>query len=150
MYALSHKNLFHGESGFKKEKKIFCMRPYPTSSGRCLLGPSCARVCVKSLNTGKQSINGDDLVRAFILKPNAPSCVFSNTKCIIIVYTADANAPRAHRWQFYSGTSFMHTYVNIHRHIILLLLLYSIHYGPSHDNILYCHYIYQNTIPSTW
>jgi len=108
------------------KKKIFCMRSYPTSSGRCLFGPSRARVCVKSLNTGKQSINGDDLVRAFILKPNAP-CVFSNTRCIIIVYT-DANAPRVVGSP--SGTSSMHTdvyswnihiYICTHRHIIIII-----------------------------
>lgn len=63
------------------------MRSYMYPTPRLAdVGP--LRVCVKSLNAGKQSINGDDSVSAFILKPNerAP-CVFRNIrKCIIIVY----------------------------------------------------------------
>lgn len=134
------------------KKKIFCIRSYPTTSGRCLLGPSHERVCVKSLNTGKQSINGDDLVRAFILKPNAPR-VFSNTKCIIIVYT-DANALRVVgspsetssvcTWTF---THIILYYIQL-RIKLLLLLLYAAHYGPSHHTIQ-SHFIYLNMNPLT-
>lgn len=128
------------------------MRSYPTTSGRCLLGPSRARVCVKSLNTGKQSINGDDLVRAFILKPNAPYCVFSNTKCIIIVYT-DANALRVVVGSPSETSSvctwpFTHIILFYIQHRIKLLLLYAAHHGTSHHTIQ-SHFIYPIMNPST-
>lgn len=51
------------------------------------------RECVKSLNTGKQSINGDDFVSAFILKPRTRHvCVLKHKMHYNCLYT-DANAP---------------------------------------------------------